>query len=60
MSAHTPSHVSGSDLFWGFKHDWKKYFAVMQGAHSGIVNDYALWAVTGGAVIMIFLYVFAW
>ena len=54
-----PSHVGGSDLFWGFKHDWKGYFKVMQGAHSGAVNDYALWSVTGGAVIMLFLSVFA-
>ena len=54
-----PSHVAGSDLFWGFKRDWKGYFTVMQGAHSGIVSDYALWAVAGGAVIMLILSVFA-
>ena len=53
-----PSHVSGSDLFWGFKHDWKSYFRVMQGAHSGIINDYALWVVVGGAIITLWLTVF--
>jgi len=53
-----PSHVGGSDLFWGFKHDWKSYFTVMQGAHSGVVNDYALWAVFGGAVVMLFMFTF--
>lgn len=53
-----PSHVGGSDLFWGFKHDWRGYFRVMQGAHSGVVNDYTLWAVSGAAVITLFMFVF--
>lgn len=53
-----PSHVGGSDLFWGFKHDWNGYFRVMQGAHSGVVNDYALWAVSGAALITLFAFVF--
>ncbi len=53
-----PSHVGGSDLFWGFKHDWKGYFRVMQGAHSGVVNDYALWTVSGAALITLFMFVF--
>lgn len=52
------SHVGGSDLFWGFKHDWRGYFRVMQGAHSGVVNDYTLWAVSGAAVITLFMFVF--
>jgi len=54
----THSHVAGSDLFWGFKHDWKGYFKFMQGMHSGVVNDYAIWAVVAAAVITIFMFVF--
>ena len=56
--ASLPSHVAGSDLFWGFKRDWKGYFRVMEGAHSGIVNDYALWAVVGAAIVTVFMFVF--
>ena len=51
------SHVSGSDLFWGFKHDFKGYFKFIGGMHSGIVNDYALWAVVGAALITVFMFV---
>ncbi|MBQ9985645.1 MAG: hypothetical protein IJP38_05005 [Oscillospiraceae bacterium] len=53
-SAH--SHVSGSDLFWGFKHDFKGYFKFIQGMHSGVVNDYALWVVVGAALIVVFMF----
>ena len=52
------SHVAGSDLFWGFKHDFKGYFKFMQGMHSGVVNDYALWTVVATAVITVFMFIF--
>ena len=52
------SHVGGSDLFWGFKHDWKGYFKFMQGAHSGIVSDYSIWTVVGAAVIILLVFIF--
>ena len=51
------SHVSGSDLFWGFKHDFKGYFKFIGGMHSGVINDYALWAVVGAALITVFMFV---
>ena len=54
----THSHVGGSDLFWGFKHDLRGYFNVLQGQHSGKVNDYALWVITGAAVVIAFMFVF--
>ncbi len=50
------SHVGGSDLFWGFKKNWKGYFRVAQGLHSGNINDYAGWTVMAAAVITVFLY----
>lgn len=54
----THSHVAGSDLFWGFKHDFKGYFKFIQGMHSGVVNDYALWVVVAAAIITVFMFIF--
>ena len=48
------SQVGGEDLFWGFKHNWKGYFNFMHELHSGIVNDYALWAVVALAICAVF------
>ena len=49
------SQVGGSDLFWGFKHNWRHYFSFMHDLHSGILNDYALWAVVDLALVMLFM-----
>ena len=49
------SQVGGGDLFWGFKHNWRHYFSFMHDLHSGIVNDYALWAVVALALAIAFL-----
>ena len=49
------SQVGGSDLFWGFKHNWRHYFSFMHDLHSGIVNDYALWAVVALALAVLFM-----
>ena len=46
------SQVGGEDLFWGLKHNWRHYFDFMHRLHSGVVNDYALWAVIDVTVIM--------
>ncbi|MBQ4316523.1 MAG: hypothetical protein IJC42_04395, partial [Oscillospiraceae bacterium] len=54
----THSHVAGSDLFWGFKKDFKGYFKFMQGMHSGSVNDYALYVVVGTALIVATMFIF--
>ncbi|MCR5089444.1 MAG: hypothetical protein K6C08_08040 [Oscillospiraceae bacterium] len=48
------SHVGGDDMFWGFKHNWRHYFSFMHELHSGIVNDYALWAVVALALAMVY------
>ena len=52
------SHVGGSDLFWGFKKDFKGYFNVVQGAHDGNVNTYASWVVIATALIAVFMVIF--
>ena len=48
------SQVGGGDLFWGFKHNWRGYFDVMHRLHSGVLNDYALWAVVDLALVLLF------
>ena len=50
--------VGGSDLFWGFKHNLKKYFSYMHDWHSGIVNDYALYGVVAIAFVLVFCVAF--
>ncbi len=49
------SQVGGEDLFWGFKHNWRHYFKFMHDLHSGVVNDYALWAIVALALAMLFM-----
>ena len=48
------SQVGGDDLFWGFKHNWRHYFSFMHELHSGVVNDYALWAVVALALDLLY------
>jgi len=47
------SQVGGGDLFWGFKHNWRHYFSFMEELHSGVVNDYSLWAVVAMALAIV-------
>jgi len=49
------SQVGGGDLFWGFKHNWRHYFDFMHNLHSGVVNDYALWAAVDLAIIVVLM-----
>ena len=49
------SQVGGGDMFWGFKHNWRHYFSFMHDLHSGIVNDYALWAVIALALAAVYM-----
>ena len=48
------SQVGGDDLFWGFKHNWRHYFSFMHDLHSGVVNDYALWAIIALALALVY------
>ena len=52
------SQVGGSDLFWGFKENLKKYFSFWHDWHSGIVNDYALYGVLCLAAVLCYCAVF--
>ena len=49
------SQVGASDLFWGFRYNWRHYFGFMHDVHSGILNDYALWAVVDLSIVMLFM-----
>ena len=49
------SQVGGEDMFWGFKHNWRRYFSFMHELHSGVVNDYALWAVVALAITIVYM-----
>lgn len=52
------SQVGGSDLFWGFKHSWRKYFGFMGRWHSGVVNDYTLYGAASIAVVLALCVIF--
>ncbi len=52
------SHMGGSDLFWGFKHDMKPYFDFIEEKHSGVLTDYTLWTIVAMAVIVVYTFVF--
>ena len=52
------SQVGGSDLFWGFKENWKKYFTFWHNWHSGIVNDYELYGVVFLAIVLVYTMMF--
>ena len=52
------SQVGGSDLFWGFKENWKKYFTFWHNWHSGIVNDYELYGVVFLAIVLVYAVMF--
>ena len=58
LAFHSISQVGGSDLFWGFKHNLRKYFSFMHDWHSGIVNDYALYGVVAIAFVLVFCVAF--
>ena len=47
------SQVGGGDLFWGFKHNWRRYFRVMGELHSGVVSDYTLYGTAAIALTLL-------
>ena len=52
------SHISGGDLFWGFKHNLRGYLNFASRVHTGVTNDYVLWSLTAVAVIIVYCFVF--
>ncbi len=56
--ANLHSHIGGNDLFWGLKYDFGRYFDFIRKAHSGVVNDYVLWAISTTAIVLVYLFIF--
>lgn len=52
------SQVGGSDLFWGFKHNWRRYFDVCRRWHSGIVGDYTRYGIAALAFVLLYVCIF--
>ncbi len=52
------SHVGGGDLFWGMRHNLRGYLDPLSRAHTGIVNDYALWACVAMACVIVYVFTF--
>ncbi len=52
------SHAAGGDLFWGFKHNLRHYLGYMSRVHTGVTNDYMVWALTALAVIIAYCFAF--
>ena len=50
--------VGSNDLFWGMKYQLKEYFNGIKDAHTGNVNDYALWIVATLLIVTIVLFLF--
>ena len=55
--ANFASQVGSDDMFWGFKYNWRHYFSFMHELHSGVVNDYALWAVVALALAILYAFI---
>ena len=54
----TFSQVASGDLFWGFKHNMRKYLGFMSNAHNGITNEYVTWGVVDLAIIIVYCFIF--
>ena len=52
------SHVSGSDMLWGYKHNFKAYYNIMDKIHTGRMTDYCSMVVIAAAVIIVFMFMF--
>lgn len=52
------SQVGGGDLFWGLRHNLRHYFGFIHNAHTGVVNDYARWAIYCCAAVTLYAFIF--
>lgn len=53
------SHVTGSDLFWGFRKGLSGYIRWVRDMHTGSVNDYAQWIVWTAGIVIVYMFAFA-
>lgn len=52
------SKLGSHDIFWGMKYEFKEYFNIIRNAHSGCVNDYALWVVLTLTFMLVYSFMF--
>ncbi|MBM7833647.1 proton-conducting transporter membrane subunit [Clostridium sardiniense] len=52
------SKLGSHDIFWGMKYEFKEYFNIIRDAHSGCVNDYALWVVLTLSFMLVYSFMF--
>ncbi len=52
------SKLGSHDIFWGMKYEFKEYFNIISNAHSGCVNDYALWVVLTLSFMLVYSFMF--
>lgn len=52
------SKLGSHDIFWGMKYEFKEYFNIIRNAHSGCVNDYALWIVLTLTFMLVYSFMF--
>ena len=52
------SHVTGSDLFWGFRRVLSGFIVRLRDAHTGSINDYAQWIVWTAAIVIVYMFAF--
>lgn len=50
------STMGADDLYWGIKKVFAPYFGFLRNAHSGVVNDYAMWVVLMAVILNIYLF----
>ena len=52
------SHVTGTDLFWGFRKGFSKFITWIRDMHTGSINDYAQWIIWASAIMIIYMFAF--
>lgn len=52
------SHVTGSDLFWGFRKGLSGYIEWVRNMHTGSINDYAQWIIWTAAFAIVYMFAF--
>ena len=52
------SHVTGTDLFWGFRKAMSGFITWIRGMHTGSINDYASWIVWASAIVIVYMFAF--
>jgi multicomponent Na+:H+ antiporter subunit D len=50
-------HVKSHNIYWGFFQTLKEYYDPTVRAHTGIINDFIIWLIAIGALIVVILFI---